>query len=207
MKISQEGIHLIKTFEGCRLTAYKCPAGVWTIGYGHTAGVTREQEITQGQAEDLLKADLGKYENYVLQNVKFPMNQSQFDALVSFTYNCGQGNLKTLLANRTADQVANALLLYNKGGVKVLTGLTRRRKAERELFLSNCEVGEAKTEYFKSCDKKETSIVAALAAVGEESSYEFRKKIAVRNGITNYRGTAEQNRKMLEFMSCGRLIR
>lgn len=134
MKTSNNGINLIKQFEGCRLTAYKCPAGVWTIGYGHTAGVKQGQKITQQQADTYLTQDLTVYEKHV-NDLKLNLNQNQFDALVSFCYNCGAGNLRTLVRNRTLPQIADALLLYNKGAGVVLAGLVRRRKAERELFL------------------------------------------------------------------------
>lgn len=135
MKTSQNGIDLIKKFEGCVLKAYKCPAGVWTIGYGHTSGVKEGQKITQAQAEEFLKQDLKEFEGYV-NNLKLSFNQNQFDALVSFTYNCGPGNLKTLVRNRTLQQIADALPLYNKSAGVVLNGLVRRRKEERELFLT-----------------------------------------------------------------------
>lgn len=134
MQISENGINLIKQFEGCRLTAYKCPAGVWTIGYGHTSGVKKGQVITQTQADNYLFQDLKIYENHV-NNLGMSLNQNQFDALVSFCYNCGPGNLKKLVRNRTLTQIADALLLYNKGGGVVLRGLQRRRNAERQLFL------------------------------------------------------------------------
>lgn len=134
MKTSQNGINLIKRFEGCKLTAYKCPAGVWTIAYGHTADVYSGMKITQQQADEFLKQDLVVYENHV-NNLNRPFNQNEFDALVSFCYNCGAGSLQTLCKNRTNAQIADALLLYNKGGGKVLQGLVNRRKAERELFL------------------------------------------------------------------------
>lgn len=135
MKINQEGLDLIKSFEGCKLTAYKCPAGVWTIGYGHTAGVYEGMVISQAQAENMLKSDLKKYEKYVSDNVKLELTENQFSALVSFCYNCGVGNLRTLVKNRTLAQIAEALLLYNKAGDKKLAGLVRRREAERQLFL------------------------------------------------------------------------
>lgn len=134
MRTGEKGLQIIKNFEGCRLDAYRCPAGVWTIGYGHTAGVHQGMKITQLQAEELLKNDLKVYENYV-NATGLTLNQNQFDALVSFTYNCGPGSLNTLVRKRTLSQIADALLLYNKGGGKVLPGLTRRRNAERELFL------------------------------------------------------------------------
>lgn len=138
MRTSPKGIDLIKKFEGCRLTAYKCPAGVWTIGYGHTEGVSEGQRISQEQAEKYLVEDLVKYEKYVEIYVDLELNQNQFDALVSFTYNCGAGNLKKLVKYRNHEQIANALLLYNKASGKVLNGLVRRRAEEQELFLTNC---------------------------------------------------------------------
>lgn len=143
MRISNRGLDLIKSFEGCHLTAYRCPANVWTIGWGHTAGVYEGMKITQEQADAFLLEDLRKYEGYV-NATGLSLNQNQFDALVSFTYNCGNGNLKKLINNRTLSQIADALLLYNKGGGKVLNGLVRRRKAERELFLSTTEKAEEK---------------------------------------------------------------
>lgn len=147
MKINKEGLELIKSFEGCRLVAYddlqpnktitniSQVKGTLTIGYGHTAGVTVGMVINQSQADNMLKSDMKKYEKYVTDNVKLSLNENQFSALVSFCYNCGLGNLRTLVKNRTADQIAEAILLYNKASGKVLNGLVRRRKAERELFL------------------------------------------------------------------------
>lgn len=139
MKISQKGIDLIKKYEGVRMVAYKCPAGVWTIGYGHTAGVKEGMVINLEQAENMLRSDLKKYEDYVNDNVTFSMSQNQFDALVSFTFNCGVGNLCTLIKDRTPSQIADAILLYNKGGGKVLEGLVKRRKDEQALFLSEMD--------------------------------------------------------------------
>ena len=140
MKTSNNGINLIKQFEGCILSAYKCPAGVWTIGYGHTKDVKQGMKITTNQATNLLKEDLKTYENYVNKYVKVKLNQNQFDALVSFTFNCGGGALKssTLLKKLNKGDytgAANELLRWNKASGKVLAGLTRRRKAEKALFL------------------------------------------------------------------------
>lgn len=143
MKINNAGLELIKSFEGCRLVAYKCPADVWTIGYGHTAGVYEGQVITQAQADNMLKSDMKKYEKYVTDNVKLPLNENQFSALVSFCYNCGVGNLKTLVKNRNTQQIADAMILYNKASGKVLAGLVRRREAERKLFLKAVSVKTA----------------------------------------------------------------
>ena len=117
MRTSDRGIALIKSFEGCRLTAYLCPSGVWTIGYGHTAGVQKGQVITQAQADAFLASDLQKYEKYVTAT-GLVLNQNQFDALVSFTYNCGNGNLKKLIKGRTLPEIAEAMLLYNKSNGK-----------------------------------------------------------------------------------------
>ena len=143
MKTSQNGINLIKEFEGCRLTAYK-PVPTeqyWTIGYGHYGpDVTQGMKISQAQAEMLLAVDLQKFENAVAKYAEFPLTQNQFDALVSFAYNCGAGNVKKLLTGRNVAQVADAMLRYDKGGGKVLAGLTRRRKKERELFLNGASL-------------------------------------------------------------------
>lgn len=143
MKTSQEGINLIKQFEGCRLQAYKPVAAepCYTIGYGHYGSdVAPNAVITQAQAEAYLVADLAKYEKAV-NNTGLNLNQSQFDALVSFAYNCGAGNLKKLVRNRTLPQIADAMLAYNKGSGKVLQGLVRRRQAERTLFLKGTASG------------------------------------------------------------------
>lgn len=142
MTVSERGVELIARYEGCRLEAYKCPAGVWTIGYGHTAGVVPGQTLPSKEAaKELLKEDLKKYGGYVNVCVTkglitFQLNQNQFDALTSFCYNCGYGNLQKLVSGRNAATVADELLAYNKSGGKVLAGLTRRREEERALFLS-----------------------------------------------------------------------
>lgn len=140
--ISDQGVELIAKYEGCRLEAYKCPAGVWTIGYGHTANVKEGDRLSsQAEAKALLKEDLKKYGGYVNDFVKkgiirFPLTQNQFDALTSFCYNCGNGSLQKLVADRDAQTVAEKILQYNKGGGKVLQGLVKRREEERALFLS-----------------------------------------------------------------------
>ena len=97
-KISENGLALIKRFEGLRLTAYQDSVGVWTIGYGHTSSVSEGQTITQTQADAYLRADCANAEKAVNRYMAvYQWNQNQFDALVSFTYNCGAGNLRTLL--------------------------------------------------------------------------------------------------------------
>lgn len=146
MQTSEKGIAVIKQFEGCKLTAYQDSVGVWTIGYGWTqpvdgkpirAGMTIKQET----AERLLKTGLVSYESDVSRLVKVGVTQGQFDALVSFTYNLGARSLSTstLLRKINAGDYAGAadeFLRWNKAGGKVLNGLTRRREAERALFLS-----------------------------------------------------------------------
>lgn len=147
MKTGKKGIELIKQFEGCKLTAYKCPAGVWTIGYGTTGKVDGKPickgiKITKSKAESLLKEDLATFEKSVSNYVKVSINQNQFDALVSFAYNVGAGALKgsTLLKKLNKKDykgAAEEFLRWNKAGGKVLAGLTRRREAERKLFLQS----------------------------------------------------------------------
>lgn len=141
-KISEKGIKLIKSFEGCKLTAYK-PVPTeqyWTIGWGHYGpDVKQGQKITQAQADAMFVADLAKYEAYVNNKAYVPLTdkltQNQFDALVSFTYNCGAGNLMTLCkAGRTLTDIAASITKYNKAGSNILSGLVRRRQAELDLF-------------------------------------------------------------------------
>ena len=144
MKTSQKGIDLIKKFEGCRLDAYKCPAGVWTIGYGHTAEVACGQKISPAQAEDYLRADLEKYEKKVEKyESRYRWTQNEFDAMVSFAYNLGSIDKLTADGTRTKAVIAEKILLYNKAGGKALAGLTKRRQAERELFLAGNEAPAA----------------------------------------------------------------
>ena len=136
MKTGQAGIDLIKKFEGCKLTAYRCPAGVPTIGYGHTAGVKMGQTITQAQAEAYLKADLKKHEKNVAKyESQYKWKQNEFDAMVSFAYNLGSVDQLTASGSRSKAVIAEKMLLYNKAEGTVLVGLTRRRQAEKELFL------------------------------------------------------------------------
>lgn len=137
MKTSDNGINLIKKFEGCRLEAYKDPVGVWTIGYGHTGDVKEGQKITEKKAISLLKSDLEKFEKKVAKyDWKYHFNQNEFDALVSFAYNIGNVDGVTKNGKRSRGQVADAILLYNKAGGKVLNGLVKRRKAEHTLFVT-----------------------------------------------------------------------
>jgi len=140
MKISQNGIDLIKKFEGCELKSYKCPAGVWTIGYGHTHDVHEGMEITEKEAEKMLIDDLsGEYEYYV-NNYSLNINQNRFDALVSFVYNLGPRNfskstlLKKIIKNPDDLSIVSEFMKWTKAGGKVLEGLRKRRLAESELY-------------------------------------------------------------------------
>ena len=142
MKISQEGIDLIKHFEGCELESYRCSANVLTIGYGTTKNVVEGMKISQHQAEELLMKDLEEFEEYVEDLIDVPLEQNQFDALVAWTYNLGPTNLKTSTLRKVLnigayDDVAEQIKRWNKANGKVLKGLVRRRNAEAELFDGN----------------------------------------------------------------------
>lgn len=140
MNISNKGLELIKKFEGLRLKAYRCPAGVLTIGYGHTRGVRDTMIISEETAEELLKSDVARFVTHVNSiNEKggYNFTQSEFDALVSFAFNLGSINQLTANATRDKKTIAEKMLLYNKAGGRVLEGLKRRRKAEHDLFISS----------------------------------------------------------------------
>lgn len=139
--IGEAGLHLIQYWEGCKLKAYKAvpTEKYWTIGWGHYGPDVREGDtITQQQADAMLVADLQRYADAVDNPGNCPqtaqLNANQRDALISFTYNCGAGCLRTLCKGRTLPQIAAAMPQYNKAGGKVLVGLQRRRAAEVALF-------------------------------------------------------------------------
>lgn len=141
-KTNQAGVDLIKGFEGLRLAPYKDPVGLLTVGYGHLVKPGEQfGTLTEAEAEDLLRNDLRDAESAVERLVKVPLTDNQHAALVSFTFNCGGGNLEksTLLKKLNAKDYAGAgfeFLKWNKAGGKILAGLVRRRRAEMELFLS-----------------------------------------------------------------------
>ena len=136
--LSANGLNLIKSFEGCKLTAYKClpTEKYYTIGYGHYGSdVTAGMKITKEQAEELLLQDCKK----AIKNVnsfmsKYNFNQNQFDALVSFAFNVGSINQLTASGTRTLEQISSKIPAYNKSGGRVIAGLVRRRAKEKELF-------------------------------------------------------------------------
>ncbi len=139
-RIGDAGMDLLKHFEGCELVAYRCPANVWTIGYGSTGPHVREgMVITQQEADDLKRRDLVRFERAVAKNAG-KCSQNEFDAMVCLAFNIGIGGFlkSSVLRHHKAGRkrkAADSFLMWNKGGGRVLRGLTRRRKAERELYL------------------------------------------------------------------------
>lgn len=140
-KVSKTGIDLIKKYEGCKLEAYQCCAGKWTIGYGHTDGVVKGMKITQSQADLIFQNDMDLFSKSVSNVIgNLSLNQNQFDALVSFAYNCGIGNFKNSTLLRIIKENQNDVKIkyefnrwvFSKG--RFLTGLARRRKEESELY-------------------------------------------------------------------------
>lgn len=151
MKLSDRGLAMIREFEGYHrrlpdgnCIAYRCPAGVWTIGHGVTVGVKAGMIWTPKQAEEALQKELEGHELAVLRFVKVDLNQNQFDALVSFAYNCGNGALEksTLLKKLNRGDFPGAqaeFMKWNKGGGRVLRGLSIRRAKEAALFAERVE--------------------------------------------------------------------
>ena len=144
MRTSKNGIELIKKYEGCSLKAYKCPAGVFTIGYGHTGNVIPNAAITQVQADQLLISDLIHFENLV-NALKLPINQNQFDAIMSFCFNIGFGAFKKSSLLIAIKEKNNSMIAHNfslwknatiNGKITPLAGLISRRKSEADLYLT-----------------------------------------------------------------------
>lgn len=221
MKTGQAGIDLIKSFEGCHLAAYKCPAGISTIGYGHTKNVNMGQKINQAQAEELLRQDLINFEEKVNKyDATYHWTQNEFDALVSFSYNVGSIDNLTANGTRSKAVIAEKILLYDKANGKALPGLKRRREAEKKLFLASAEqdasanqsdMNISSLEYYpKYCGNG--ILLNALKVCGcNDTSMAFRKKIAVRNNIVQsenaYTGSVSQNSQLLNLLKQGRLLK
>lgn len=149
MKINKAGLEIIKKYEGCRLVAYRCPAGVLTIGYGHTGDVKPGDKITQEQANSLLLKDIRKFEKYVNTVNKegvYNFNRNEFSALVSFTFNLGWTNLLQLTQDYQRDKkmIGEKMTLYVKANGKTLKGLVDRRKAEQDLYFQEVKNGKGK---------------------------------------------------------------
>lgn len=139
--INHNGLDLIKAFEGLYLESYQDPVGIWTIGYGHIQGVKQGMKITISQAEDLLREDLSRYETAVEEAVDITIDDNQFAALTSFCFNLGanslfKSTLLKLLNQGKIAEAANEFSRWDKAGGQSLLGLSRRRRAERALFLS-----------------------------------------------------------------------
>jgi len=139
MQISEEGLALIKKFEGCELKAYRCPANVLTIGYGHIKGVKEGDQITKEEANYMLQKEMIEYEGYVNDMVDVELNQSQYDSLCAWVYNLGPTNLQSstllkVLNEGKYNEIPQQIKRWNKAGGEVLDGLIRRREAEALLF-------------------------------------------------------------------------
>lgn len=137
--INRAGLELVKQFEGCKLTAYKCPAGVWTIGYGSTGDHVRPgMTITKDQAEELLRSDLRRFEAAV-QTEAGDATDNQFSAMVCLAFNIGiaafaRSSVLRWHQAKNTGEAANAFRLWNKAGGKILPGLVKRREAEAALY-------------------------------------------------------------------------
>ena len=141
MRTSQQGIDLIKEFEGFSERVYLCPGGVYTIGYGHTRGVQIGDTCTREKAEEYLRDDLKDTEETIEALIEVPLTQNQFDALVSLVYNIGSGNFYDSTIRRVInckvtdkEEYRRAWMMWVKSKGKVLKGLVRRREAEYKLF-------------------------------------------------------------------------
>ena len=182
MKISKNGIELIKCFESFSPKACKCLSTekYYTIGYGHYgADVKENQTITKVQAEELLEKDLENFEEKVNKyNNVYNFNQNQFDSLVSFCYNVGNIDQLTAKGTRTIKEISEKILAYNKSGGKVINGLTNRRKKEQELFNTSCM-------YYSKYIGNSTNLDMILKSVGVEDKYlhfpSRRKPLAKKN--------------------------
>lgn len=179
-KISDKCLNIVKEFEGCRLTAYRDEVGVWTIGYGITNSdfkitkkiIRKGMKISKATAEKWLEESLNKkYLPLVLEYDKqYNWNQNELDALVSFCYNIGSIKQLTADGTRSKTVVASKMLQYNKAGGRVYNGLTRRRKAERALFLTKAAPEK------KSVKKKSNETIAKEVLAGKWGSGKERKK-------------------------------
>ena len=206
--ISERGLELIKSFEGCSLTAFWDVNG-YAIGFGHHGNVEAGDTITQEQADELLKDDLaGNYELSVNKyDGDYNFNQNEFDALVSFCYNCGAANLCTLLKNgqATREQISADLPKYNKAGGEVLNGLVNRRNAELALFN---EPISATVEYYPRYEGDAEGLDEILEEIGAPfGNWKLRTPLANANGIDNYEGTYEQNISLINKAKVGELRR
>lgn len=210
MKISKNGLQMIKNFEGLILVASDKLDGVWTVGYGCTVGVKPYQRVTEKEAETMLLREIEKHEAYVNKYVnQLKLNQNQFDALVSFSYNCGIGNLKNLVADKngkaTRDKktIAEKMLLYNKCNGKVMRGLVNRRKKEHELFCSKDLTTVEKSNAIKKSPNvnNNMTLVEICKILYGKSDFNFRKELYENCiGSSLYIGSISQNLKLKNYL-------
>ena len=208
MKISENGLNLIISFEGFSPKSTKAvkTEKYYTIGYGHYGkDVDENQIITKEDALLLLKKDIKRFETKVMKyNNCYNFTQNEFDALVSFAYNVGNVDQLTAKGARTKKEIADAMLLYIKSGGNVLDGLRKRRIRERELFLK-CSTSNFYPKYNGA--SKDIDIV--LSSIGVESSFygNYKKRIPLAkvNGIKHYTGNLSDNIKLLSLAKSGNL--
>ena len=208
MKISENGLNLIISFEGFCPKATKAvkTEKYYTIGYGHYGkDVYENQSITKEEALILLKKDMKRFETKVMKyNNCYNFTQNEFDALVSFAYNVGNIDQLTAKGTRTKKEIADAMLLYIKSGGKVLNGLRKRRNKERELFLK-CST----SNFYPKYNGASKDIDVVLSSIGVNSkfygNYKKRIPLAEVNGIKNYTGNLSDNIKLLSLAKSGNL--
>lgn len=208
MKISENGLNLIISFEGFCPKATKAvkTEKYYTIGYGHYGkDVGEKQTITKEDALKLLKKDMKRFETKVMKyNNCYNFTQNEFDALVSFAYNVGNIDQLTAKGTRTKKEIADAMLLYIKSGGNVLDGLRKRRIRERELFLK-CST----SNFYPKYNGASKDIDVVLSSIGVNSkfygNYKKRIPLAEVNGIKNYTGTLSDNIKLLSLAKSGNL--
>lgn len=171
MKISDKGLAIIQKYEGCRLKTYLCPAGVLTIGYGHTGSdVKSGMTITKAKALKLLKKDISRFEKAVSKyDSVYHWNQNQFDALVSFAFNIGSIDQLTNNGKRSISEISSKITAYDKANGKVLAGLTKRRAEEKKLF-------DTKISTTKKTSKKSITTIAKEVIDGKWGNGADREK-------------------------------
>lgn len=208
MKISENGLNLIISFEGFCPKATKAvkTEKYYTIGYGHYGkDVDEKQTITKEDALSLLKNDIKRFETKVMKyNDCYNFTQNEFDALVSFAYNVGNIDQLTAKGKRTKKEIADSMLKYVKSGGKVLNGLRKRRNKERELFLK-CST----SNFYPKYNGASKDIDVVLSSIGVNSkfygNYKKRIPLAEVNGIKNYTGSLSDNIKLLSLAKTGNL--
>ena len=208
MKISENGLNLIISFEGFCPKATKAvkTEKYYTIGYGHYGkDVGEKQTITKEEALTLLKKDMKRFETKVMKyNNCYNFTQNEFDALVSFAYNVGNIDQLTAKGTRTKKEIADAMLLYIKSGGNVLDGLRKRRIRERELFLK-CSM----SNFYSKYNGASKDIDVVLSSIGVDSNFygNYKKRIPLAkvNGIKNYKGSLSDNIKLLSLAKSGNL--